>query len=129
MRKQSGVSLLGLLVIGVMVACTMLLGFKLVPAYTEYFSVKKVLTSIANEQRNSGPEEIRKAFDRHATIDDINSFKAEDLDIEQGKEGLGISVAYDKSVPLFSNIYVLIKFQIAAGTAAGATPAAEAEKK
>lgn len=126
MRKQRGVSLLGVLVIGFMVGFALLLGFKLVPAYTEYFSAKKVLAALVNEQRNSGPEEIRKAFDRHATIDDIKSFKADDLDIEQSKEGLGISVAYDNTVPLFANIYVLIKFQVAAGTAVAA---AEPEKK
>ena len=50
MHKQRGVSLMGLLIIGSMVAFLMLLGFKLVPAYVEYFSLKKTLQSLAVEQ-------------------------------------------------------------------------------
>ena len=118
MHKQRGLSLLGLLIVGFMVGFALLLGFKLVPAYTEYFAAKKVLAALVIEQRNAGPEEIRKAFERRAIIDDINSFRPGDLDIDKGKDGLGISIAYDKVVPLVSNINILIKFEIAAGSAA-----------
>lgn len=115
MRKQRGVSLLGLLVIGFMVGFAMLLGFKLVPAYVEYFAVKKTLAVLAKEQKTSSPEDIRKAFEKRAVIEDINSFKADDLDIAKDKNGMSISVAYDKTVPVFSNIYVLIKFEASSG--------------
>ena len=113
MYKQRGVSLMGLLVIGSMVAFMMLLGFKLVPSYVEFFAVKKTLVALANEHKSSAPEDIRKAFEKRAVIEDINSFKAEDLDIAKDKDSLVISVAYDKVVPLLSNVYVLIKFQAA----------------
>lgn len=125
MRKQHGLSLLGVLLIGILVAFALLLSFKLVPAYTEYFSAQKTLAALVSEQRNSSPEEIRRAFERRSIIDDISSFKSDELDIEQSKEGLGISVAYDRVVPLFSNVYLLLKFEVAAGTAA----AKDAEQK
>jgi hypothetical protein len=115
MRKQRGVSLLGLLVIGFMVGFAMLLGFKLVPAYVEYFAVKKTIAVLAKEQKTGSPEDIRKAFEKRAVIEDINSFKADDLDIAKDKNGISISVAYDKTVPVFSNIYVLIKFEASSG--------------
>lgn len=115
MRKQRGLSLLGLLVIGFMVGFAMLLGFKLVPAYVEYFAVKKTIAVLAKEQKTSSPEDIRKAFEKRAVIEDINSFKADDLDIAKDKNGISISVAYDKIVPVFSNIYVLIKFEASSG--------------
>lgn len=115
MRKQRGLSLLGLLVIGFMVGFAMLLGFKLVPAYVEYFAVKKTIAVLAKEQKTGSPEDIRKAFDKRAVIEDINSFKADDLDITKDKNGISISVAYDKTVPVFSNIYVLIKFEASSG--------------
>lgn len=125
MRKQRGVSLLGLLVIGFMVAFMMLLGFKLVPAYVEFFAVKKTVAVLAKDQKSGSPEEIRKGFERRATIEDINSFNADDLDISKENGVMVVSVAYDKVVPLFSNIYVLIKFQASSDT--GST--AEAESK
>lgn len=115
MRKQRGLSLLGLLVIGFMVGFAMLLGFKLVPAYVEYFAVKKTIAVLAKEQKTSSPEDIRKAFEKRAVIEDINSFKADDLDIAKDKNGISISVAYDKIVPVFSNIFVLIKFEASSG--------------
>ncbi|MGL5985984.1 MAG: DUF4845 domain-containing protein [Neisseriaceae bacterium] len=120
MHKQRGVSLMGLLIIGSMVAFLMLLGFKLVPAYVEYFSLKKTLQSLAVEQKSAGPEEIRKAFERRATIDDITSVKGDDLDITKEKDSLVIAVSYDKIVPMFSNVSVLIKFDVASDGGAAA---------
>ena len=127
MRKQRGLSLLGLLVIGFMVGFAMLLGFKLVPAYVEYFAVKKTIAVLAKEQKTGSPEDIRKAFDKRAVIEDINSFKADDLDITKDKNGISISVAYDKTVPVFSNIYVLIKFEASSGSD-GASGSSEESK-
>ena len=59
------------------------IGFRAVPAVVEYIAIERALQKIKNE--GTTVREIRAAFDRHATIDDITSINTKDLDIT--KEG------------------------------------------
>jgi hypothetical protein len=58
----------------------------------------------------STPQEIRRAFDSRATIDDITAIKAADLDITKEGNEIVISFAYRKEVPLFANLGVYMDF-------------------
>ena len=49
-RKQSGMTMLGFLITLAVVMFFLYCGMKIVPMYTEFYSVKKALASIANEQ-------------------------------------------------------------------------------
>ena len=54
-------------------------------------------------QNPGGPNDVRKAFEARAAIDDINSIKPTDLEI--GKEGnqVVIGFAYRKEIPLWGD--------------------------
>jgi putative transposon-encoded protein len=93
-------------------------GLKLVPAYIEYFTIKKAITEIGNSGEITTPQQIRTAFQRRADVDDIVAVQARDLDIT--KED--VSFAYEKRVPLFANVSVVIDF---AGSSALAAPRAD----
>ena len=54
--------------------------------------------------------EIQAAFDRHATIDDITSIKATDLDITKEGDQIVISYAYQKRIPILDNVALVIDF-------------------
>jgi hypothetical protein len=112
MRKQSGVSLLGLLVICFVLVFVALLGMKVTPAYIEYFSIKKAIAGMAQggELRSGSVSEVRAAFDRRATIDSIEVVAGRDLDVIKDGGEIVVSYAYTKKIPLFSNISLLIEF-------------------
>jgi hypothetical protein len=114
MRKhQSGVSLLGLLIVAALLIAIALLGMKLAPSYIEFYSIKKALVSVAAEKANGSPAEIRKAFDAHCTIDAISSVGPQDLEITKDGGELLISVGYRKEIPLVANVGVYINFNAA----------------
>ena len=52
-RKQGGMTMLGFLITLSVVILFVFCGMKVVPMYIEYYSVKKALASIANEQSAS----------------------------------------------------------------------------
>lgn len=110
--RQLGVSLTGLMVVGVILIFSALLGMKLVPAYLEYNAIRKALTGIAADTRgrNASPADIRRSFDARAAIDDFTSVKASDLEITKDGNEFAVSAAWRREVPLFSNIGVYIDF-------------------
>ena len=54
--------------------------------------------------------DIRGAFDRYATIDDIKSISSKDLDITKDGDRVVITYAYSYSVPILDNVRLVIDF-------------------
>lgn len=116
MKQQRGLSVIGLLMISAVIVVVALIGFKLLPAYIEYFTIKRVIGDIASgsEVRGGTLRDATTAFQRRAQIDDITSIKASDLEITKQGEGFAIIATYQRCVPLFSNISVCIDFEASA---------------
>lgn len=108
--KQTGVSLSGLIMVLVVLAFVALLGFKIGPAYAEFLTAKKVIKSIAAENRGGTVQSIRKAWNTKTMIDDIKVITGDDLEITKDGSDIVISFAYKKEVPLFANIGVYVDF-------------------
>ena len=106
--RQRGLSLVSLLFIGVIAVLLLTVGFKLVPSLIEYLAIDRAVQRIKNE--GSTVREIRGAFDRYATIDDIKSVSGKDLDITKDADGVVISYAYSYSVPLAENVRLVIDY-------------------
>ena len=106
--SQRGLSLIGVLFIGVIVVFLMLLGAKLVPGIVEYIAIERAVQKIKNE--GTTVADIRSAFEKHATIDDIKSISARDLDITKEGDKVVISYAYTYNIPLMDNVRLSIDF-------------------
>ncbi len=117
MGKQNGVTLIGMLVVAVLIVMVALVGLRLLPAYMEFQTVKNTVTKIVNdpELKNTSKAQLKKAFDRRASIDNITVIGAEDLDITIENGQVAIEVEYAKKVPLFANISFCIDFDAKAG--------------
>ena len=107
-RRQRGLSIIGLIFIGLIVVGLLALGFRTVPAVIEYIAIERAVQKIKNEANTVG--ELRAAFDRHATIDDITSISGKDLDITKEGDQIVISYAYQKKIPVIDNVSLVIDF-------------------
>jgi Tfp pilus assembly protein FimT len=110
-RKQRGVTITGLVIALVILIFVALLGFKLIPAFMEFRSMKNAISAIAREKQSGTVAEIRRAFESRQAIDDFQSVKATDLDISKQGNQVVIAFAYRKEVPLFANVGVYIDFR------------------
>jgi hypothetical protein len=107
-------SLSGLLLVSAVVVAVALLGFKLFPAYAEYFKVKNAIAEISKSPEYKGStKELQAAFDRRAAIDSISAISARDLDFTKGPDGYAVSASWSVKVPLFSNVSACMDFEAA----------------
>ena len=112
-RLQRGMTMLGFLITLSVVILFLYCGMKIVPMYIEYYSVKKALASIANEQDTSSAtkDKIRAMFARHITIDYVKIIKPEMLQIQTTDSGFNLVVDYERREELIANLDVVAKFR------------------
>ncbi|WP_263772504.1 DUF4845 domain-containing protein [Propionivibrio soli] len=116
MKNQRGVALSGVLFWGIVIALLAVLGMKVVPEYVDYFKVVKSVKSIAADSSGKTVPEIRAAFDRYADVNYLKDIKGTDLDISKDGNRVVIAFAYERRIPLFYNVSLLIDFE---GSSAG----------
>ena len=109
-HKQRGVTLSGLVITLFVVVVVLLFAMKLIPPYMEYGTAKNAIQAIARDRQASTPQEVRRAFEARAAIDNIEAIKSTDLEISKEGGGMVIAFAYRKEVPLFANLGVYIDF-------------------
>jgi len=109
-RRQGGIGAVMLLFIFVVCAFVLLMGLKLFPVYNQYFSVRTVISSMANsEEVKSGTvAEIRRSFDRRAAIAYIEVINGDDLEITKEAGDTVVTAAWQARVPLFTGYTLLV---------------------
>lgn len=122
MKHQRGLTFIGWVVVLALVLTYVFIGIKVVPAYIEYFSVKKILATMAKEPgfATMTPGEIRKSFERRLAIDYVTAVTPQDLDITKQDGENVVSVEYSQKIPLFYNISVLLDFSASTAGTKGA---------
>jgi len=112
MTRQRGMSGIAIFVLLVLVVFIAIIGMKVTPAYIEYFTIKKAVAAItqSGELQSGSVAEVRRAFENRANIDDITSVQPQDLEITKDGSEIVVSFAYEKRIPLFYNVSLLIDF-------------------
>lgn len=109
-NRQLGVSITMLIFGSVVLIFVLLLGMKTLPPYLEFFTAKKFISQIAQEQRGGTVLDIKKAWQLKTAVEDVPSVRAEDLEITKEGGDLVIAFSYRKEVPLFANVGVYLDF-------------------
>jgi len=110
MRKQQyGVSIMGLLIALVLVIVVALFGMKVIPSVLEYRSAKGAIQAVARSGATS-PQDVRRAFENRATIDNITSVRPQDLEITRDGNSVVIAFAYRREIPLFTGVGLYLDF-------------------
>lgn len=111
MKSQRGIAISGLLVWGVIIAMVALLGIKVAPEVIDYYKIKKGVTATAANANGKTVAEIRTMYGKYAEVDHTQTVSPADLDISKEGGEVVIAFAYEKRIPLFANVSLLIEFQ------------------
>ncbi|MDE1893872.1 MAG: DUF4845 domain-containing protein [Pseudomonadota bacterium] len=112
--KQTGVTLIGFLIIMVVVGFFVFMAMKLLPSYSEYMGVSKAMNQIATEGTNGKSlDDIRRdlMFKMGFQYVDDATIKPSDITIQREPGGGStLQVSYDKQIPFMYNIDFLLHF-------------------
>lgn len=109
---QRGLSLVGLLFWGSVIAVGAVVAMKVFPTVLEYFTVQRVVDRIAASNPSTVPA-VRAEFDKAVQVEySIQSIKSGDLAISKdASDKVVIEFAYDKEIDLAGPVYLLIKYR------------------
>lgn len=116
MKRQSGITLIGFIIVLIIAAFFIYTAMKLVPAYLDYFNVAKALNTVATESNaaDMSIEEVQRQLD---TQELSQYFADSDIDaknisvIPRTNGGSMLKLSYDKKIPWIYNIDFLLHFE------------------
>ena len=111
-NQQRGLTMIGFLFVAFVLVMVAMLGMKLVPAYIEFFSVKKILAAMGQDSdlKSKSNAEIRSDFIKRANVGYVTVVKPEDLSIDRSGGTLVISAEYEFRSKLVSNVSLVVDF-------------------
>ena len=108
LSMQRGYSPVTIFLIVILLAFGIFMGVKVFPTFSEYLSIQKAVKLAAQERGSVNA--IQAAFERAVVTDYITSINSSDLEIIKEGDRVVINFAYDKEIPIFRNVYLLIKY-------------------
>ena len=105
--RQRGISFLGLLFVGTVLAIVGVVAAQVFPTFIEYQAVVKAANKASG---GSSPAEVRIIFDKAANIDNINSIKGSDLDVTKDGDKIVVTFAYQREIHLVGPAFLTLKY-------------------
>jgi hypothetical protein len=111
-RTQSGITLIGFIMVLGVVGVFIYMGMKVIPMYSEYFAVKQALSQMSQEAGLSqqDPARVKDAFFRRLYISYADNVKPADFKIARKDAGYLITVDYEVRRPLVANFDIVGHF-------------------
>lgn len=111
MRTQKGITLIGALFFLALAAIVALIGFRVVPFYIDYFTMRGMLNNLASERAEATDMELRRDFDMRANTNYLTGYGAKDLDISRDEGMLTLSIAMSDKKPLVGGVSLLMELE------------------
>lgn len=110
-RGQRGITLFGLIFWALLVGFFAYLLIRIVPTVNEYLTVQRTVEQVARQQPATVAE-ARQAFDKQKDLEySISEISGKDLVVTKENDKVVIGFAYNKLVPIYGPVYVLIKYE------------------
>jgi hypothetical protein len=104
---QRGITLIGVLFWGVLLAGGGVLTAQIVPTVVEFQAVKK---AVNKAKEGSTVPEVRMIFDKAASIDNITSIKGNELEITKENDKVVVSFAYEREIHITGPAFLTLKY-------------------
>ena len=112
LKKQQGVSKLGLVVMFFLVAVFLTAGLKVVPLYIDHNLIVGICDELieTGEADNMTISDIRIRVSNTLRINNVTGFDLRSITLRRENSQAIITVAYERRVELFANLDVIAKF-------------------
>lgn len=112
-NRQSGITLIGFLLLLIVLGFFVYMGMKLVPSYIEFFGVKKAMSQLASDGSSGDINDIRSklAFKMNFQYVDDSTIQPKDITLDRRDNASVLTISYDKRVHFIYNIDFLLHFE------------------
>ena len=113
-RRQRGMTIVGFLLVSAVIIIFALVGFRVLPSYIEYFTVKRALEATLSDANTLTPQDIRRALALRISADYVDSVRASDVTVSKEGNQIVASLAWQKILPMVGNASILLEFEASA---------------
>lgn len=106
---QRGITFLGLIIIGALLAVTGVVIAQIVPTLVELQAINKAANKAAQE--GGTVADVRVIFDKSAAIDDIKSVSGKDLDVTKAGDKVIVRFSYEREIHLAGPAWLTLKYE------------------
>jgi hypothetical protein len=109
-RKQSGITLIGFLLLAAVFGVVGLAGLKIIPLYLEKMSIGTVLNDLKDELATGGNNAlgIRRALDSRFYVENLDQLQNNEINIKREGEGFSVVVNREKRVLFLPDLYFVL---------------------
>ena len=107
--RQRGITFIGLLFIGGILAVTGVVVAQVIPTLIELQAITK---AVNKAREGSTVADVRAIFDKARDIDDIKSVSGKDLEVTKVGEKVTINLSYQREVHLAGPAYLTLKYDV-----------------
>ena len=114
-HRQRGLTMTGFIFTAIVVVAVVMISFRVLPSYIEYFSVQKVLAKTLQESKQGfSLYQFRRDFDLKASADYIDSVRGSDIEVTKEGNNLVAVAAWTRTLHLVGNVSLLLEFEATA---------------
>jgi len=113
-QNERGITILGFLFVAAVVVAVALIGFRVMPAYIEYFAVQKALQTALDDSPTGNLTEVRRAFDRKSSAGYIESVRPADVQVLRQGNLITATASWQRVLPMIGNASILLDFDASA---------------
>ena len=112
-ETQKGLTIFGFLLVAAVVVIFAMVGFRVIPSYVEYYSVKKSLddTMRSGSVDPNNQVAFRKELERRLQTSYVENVKATDALLTRNGSQLVAELAWERRLHMFGNAYILLEFE------------------
>jgi hypothetical protein len=115
LRAQRGLTLVGFIFVAALAIVAVMIGFRMVPAYIEWYTVKKVMANTLQTSKEGFTlYQFRRDFDLKASADYIDSVRGADVEVTKEGNQLVATASWTKVLHLVGNVSLLLEFEATA---------------
>jgi len=109
--RQRGITLFGLVFWAVVIGFLGYVLIRTLPTVNEFFTIKRAVNQIAASSPQTVAE-ARQLFDRQKEVEySISAISGKDLIVTKENDRVVLAFAYDKEIPIYGPVFVLIKYE------------------
>jgi hypothetical protein len=106
--RQKGISFIGLIFVAAMVAMTGVVIAQVFPTVLEFLAVQSAAQKASTGQSVA---EVREIFSKAASVDNIKSMSAEEIDVTKEGDKVVVSYHYQREIHLVGPAYLTLKYE------------------